>query len=117
VDEPAEPAVLPAEPEGVDPTVLPLLALPVEGALLAALEPVDLSLMVLVLTSQHLFGSSMPDPVPVCCAVAKPTPAMVATTARAAIFFMERLPVIGRLHCRRPLSRTDLRTFLHAPGN
>jgi hypothetical protein len=105
VDEPAEPAVLPAEPEGVDPTVLPLLALPVEGVLDELEVVVDLSLMVLVLTSQHLFGSRALDPVPV-CAMAKPAPAMVATTATAAIFFMGRLPVIRRRHCRRPLSQT-----------
>ena len=85
---PAEPAVLPAEPDGVDPEVVdpevvPVAALPV----VELLVPADLSLIMLVLTSQHLLGSRVLDPVPV-CAAAKPTPAMVAATAKMAIFFM-----------------------------
>jgi hypothetical protein len=83
---PAEPAVLPAEPDGVVPAVEPDVAAP---DALPVVEPIadDLSLMVLVLTSQHLLGSSVPD-VPVPCALAKPMPAIVAAAARIAIFFM-----------------------------
>jgi hypothetical protein len=84
VDVPAEPAVLPAEPDGVEPAVAPLAALPV----VELPVPIDLSLMVLLLTSQHLLGSTAVEPVPV-CAAAKPTPAMVAATARMTIFFMD----------------------------
>jgi hypothetical protein len=83
VDAPAEPAVLPAEPDGVEPAVEPDVALPVVE------DPIvdGLSLMVLVLTSQHLLGSSVLE-VPVPCALAKPTPAIVAAAAKIAIFFM-----------------------------
>ena len=49
LDVPAEPAVLPDEPDGDEPTV-PVLLLPL---LPDAIEPGAWSLMVLVLTSQH----------------------------------------------------------------
>ena len=84
VDVPAEPAVLPAEPDGAEPAVAPLAALPV----VELPAPIDLSLMVLLLTSQHLLGSRVLEPVPV-CATAKPTPAMVAAAARMAIVFID----------------------------
>lgn len=82
VDDPAEPAVLPADPDGVEPAVEPLAALPV------VLGMADLSLMELVLTSQHLLGSGEVVE-PLCCAAAKPMPAIVAAAARIAIFFMD----------------------------
>jgi hypothetical protein len=47
VPPPAEPAVLPAEPDGVEPTVLPELALPDEEV------PGAWFLTVFELTSQH----------------------------------------------------------------
>lgn len=82
---PAEPAVLPGEPDGVEPAVAPLVALP--DAALPVVEPIGLSLIELELTSQHLLGSTVVVPVPV-CAPANPMPAMVAAAARTAIFFM-----------------------------
>jgi hypothetical protein len=93
VDEPAEPAVLPAEPDGVEPAVEPDVVPP---DALPVVEPIvdDLSLMVLVLTSQHLLGSTVLEPVPVPCALAKPMPAIVAAAAMIAIFFMGAFPMI-----------------------
>jgi hypothetical protein len=64
VPEPADPAVLPAEPDGVEPAVLLLPVVPVAFGLVVVVMPeADLSLTVLVLTSQHLLASAV-EPVP-----------------------------------------------------
>ena len=83
--------MLPAEPDGIEPEVAPVAAAG-DGEVVDELvdepdvELVDLSLIILVLTSQHLFGSGV---VVLVCAPAKPTPAIIAAAAKRAIFFME----------------------------
>src|SRR5215218_7024612 len=79
---PAEPAVLPLEPDGVDPTV-PLLALPEE-------LPGAWFLTVLLLTSQHCVALAPvvlePVPVPVPCAFAATAPKTSAAEERTAMY-------------------------------
>jgi len=82
---PAEPAVLPLEPEGVDPTV-PLLALPDDDV------PGAWFLTVLLLTSQHCVALAPdvlePVPVPVPCAFAATAPTTSAAAESAAMYLM-----------------------------